>query len=293
MYKINLSIVIPAYNRSHTIGRTLDSFIAQSYHDWQILVVDDHSTDSTKNVVQSYISKDNRISYMVNERKKGAMGARNTGIIHAQSEWICLFDSDDYAYPTFMEEMMRFATDDYDVVTCDVNAVKLDGSGSQRTNWGGEGNIERALMTKEVYVNNNNSVIRKSKLFEIGLLDEDCKAYQEFDTHLRLSRVCRYKRIDKVLLDWYIGGADTITSKEMLNRSARCYVVWHNRKRWREVSYRSLIEEAKGLWVRTPWQYKLLLIKAAPEVVLLLPIVYLNVIIRKFNKKFNLDIPIL
>lgn len=286
-----ITIIIPSYNRASKIGKTINSFIAQSYQKWEMIVVDDHSVDNTKEVVDSYCQRDYRIHYVLNERKKGAQGARNTGILHAKSDWVVLFDSDDYAYPDYLSKMMQYASDEYDVITCDVNAVKIDGTESKRTFWGAEGYVERELMTRKVYVNNNNAVIRKSKLEEIGLLDEDCAAYQEFDTHLRLSAVCRYKKIDEVLLDWFIGGADTITSKTEKNRNARCYVVWHNRKRWRKLEYSAFIHEAISLLAHSSLHSRWLLIKAAPEMIVFWPVVYINIAIRKINKVLKINIP--
>jgi len=286
-----VTIVIPAYNRAHMLERTLDSFIAQTYTNWEIIVVDDHSTDNTKYVVLEYVKKEPRISYLVNERKKGAPGARNTGLLHANSEWVCFFDSDDYAYPNFLEKMMPLATDDCDVVTCDANIVYLDGSPTRRANFGGAGYVEHDLMTDKIYINNNDSIIRKNKLIEIGLLDEACKAYQELDMHLRLSPICNYKLINEPLYDWYWGGADTITIKKQLNHDAKCYVIWHNRERYRQVEYNALITHFRQLFVHASLPYKWLLIKSVPEGVFLIPVIYLNVMIRKINLYLHVNIP--
>lgn len=291
MHKEKLSIVIPSYNRSNTIGRTLDSFIAQDYKNWEMLVVDDHSTDNTEEVIKAYHQRDDRIHYLLNERKKGAQGARNTGILHANYDWICLFDSDDVALPDFLSKMVSLVNNDIDVVTCDVNAVYLDGTGIKKMYWGGKDYIEKKLMTLETYIGMDMTLIRKKSLFEIGLLDENCCAYQEFDTHLRLSRICKYAHIDEPLVEWFVGGADTITRKTKMNRNARCYVIWHNRKRWREISYKSLIHEAKSLFAKTQLKYRWYLIKAVPEILLLLPIVYINIVIRFINRRFNKSIP--
>ena len=97
-----ISIIIPTFNRAATIGKTIDSFIAQDYIDWEMLVVDDHSTDNTQEVIDAYNKRDSRIHYLLNERKKGAQGARNTGLLHVKHDWVVLFDSDDFVYPILM-----------------------------------------------------------------------------------------------------------------------------------------------------------------------------------------------
>ena len=83
-----ISIVIPTYNREKLIGRTLDCIVAQTFSDWECFVVDDFSTDNTKNLIDSYVQKDCRFHYMLNERKKGAQGARNTGLYHSRADWV-------------------------------------------------------------------------------------------------------------------------------------------------------------------------------------------------------------
>jgi len=86
------SIIIPTYNRSHLIRRPIDSVLAQIYTDWELIIVDDGSTDDTKSVVQSY--NDKRIFYVWQGNQERS-AARNHGIKLAKGEWICFQDSDD------------------------------------------------------------------------------------------------------------------------------------------------------------------------------------------------------
>lgn len=91
--KIIVSIIIPTYNRSRTIKRAIESVIQQSMPDWELIIVDDGSTDSTKEVAKSFLS-DNRLRYFkINHR--GVCYARNFGIKKARGQYIALLDSDD------------------------------------------------------------------------------------------------------------------------------------------------------------------------------------------------------
>ncbi len=90
------SIIIPTYNRSHLIGKTLESLVRQEFKDFEIIVVDDGGTDNTKEVVEGF--KDNRIKYYWKENaERGA--ARNFGASKASGKYLNFFDSDDLAYP--------------------------------------------------------------------------------------------------------------------------------------------------------------------------------------------------
>lgn len=87
------SIVIPTYNRSHMLGKALESVNRQTYTDWELIVVDDGSTDNTKEVVESY--NDSRIKYFFQTNQERS-AARNNGVEKACGKYICFLDSDDY-----------------------------------------------------------------------------------------------------------------------------------------------------------------------------------------------------
>lgn len=86
------SIIIPTYNRAHVIMRPIDSVLRQTFEDWELIIVDDGSTDDTKSIIESY--HDNRICYVWQENQERS-AARNHGIALAKGEWICFQDSDD------------------------------------------------------------------------------------------------------------------------------------------------------------------------------------------------------
>jgi len=95
--KLLVSVIIPTYNRAHLIGETLDSIIAQTYQNWECIVVDDGSTDHTDEVMQAYCQKDARIQYhhRPEAHLPGGNGARNYGFKVSKGEYIQWFDSDD------------------------------------------------------------------------------------------------------------------------------------------------------------------------------------------------------
>lgn len=90
------SVIMPAYNAERFLETAVLSVIAQSYSHWELLVIDDGSTDKTKELVEQYAKQDSRIKLLNNEFKKGAAGARNTGIKYAKFKYITFLDSDDF-----------------------------------------------------------------------------------------------------------------------------------------------------------------------------------------------------
>ena len=100
-----VSIIIPTYNRAHLIGETLDSVLAQTYTNWECIVVDDGSTDGTEKLLAAYCEKDSRFQYhhRPNNRPKGANACRNYGFELSKGEYVNWFDDDDVMENKFIE----------------------------------------------------------------------------------------------------------------------------------------------------------------------------------------------
>lgn len=96
------SVIIPSYNRAHLIAATLRSVVSQSFTDWEILLIDDGSTDNTKEVVGSFA--DSRIKYFYQQNAERS-AARNNGISKATGQFICFLDSDDVWLPNHLQTM--------------------------------------------------------------------------------------------------------------------------------------------------------------------------------------------
>lgn len=90
-----VSIIMPSYNREGLLPKAINSVINQTYTNWELIIVDDRSTDNTKLLVEQYSQKDQRVRYMMNDRRKGPSGARNCGILNCSGEYIAFLDSDD------------------------------------------------------------------------------------------------------------------------------------------------------------------------------------------------------
>lgn len=101
-----VSIIMPSWNTGRFIEETIDSVIAQTYPNWELLIVDDCSTDNTDELVAKY--KDDRIKYFKNEKNSGAAFARNRAMREAQGEWIAFLDSDDLWTPEKLEHQINF-----------------------------------------------------------------------------------------------------------------------------------------------------------------------------------------
>lgn len=105
-----VSIITPTYNCGRFIAETLRSVQAQTYTNWEMIIVDDFSTDNTRKVVEQF-ANDPRIKYHCLERNSGASVARNTGLKLAKGRWIAFLDSDDLWLPEKLERQIQFMTE--------------------------------------------------------------------------------------------------------------------------------------------------------------------------------------
>ena len=189
-----VSIVIPAYNVAPFIGETLESVFAQTFTDFEVIVVNDGSPDTEEFefAIQSYRK---RICYLKQENS-GASVARNTGLRAAQGELIAFLDADDLWSPNYLDEQLKFMRRfDCDLVCADamVFGASADAGRSYMDSLMGtappEGrvtflelvNAERSLITSGV-------VARRDPILEVGLFDEALRNAQDFDLWLRLAR---------------------------------------------------------------------------------------------------------
>lgn len=102
-----VSIIMPSYNTASFIAESIQSVLAQSYKDWELIIVDDCSTDNTDNVVKPYLT-DERIRYLKNEKNSGAAVSRNRALRGTKGKWIAFLDSDDLWMPEKLTKQISF-----------------------------------------------------------------------------------------------------------------------------------------------------------------------------------------
>ncbi len=123
-----LSVVIPAYNAEHYIGAAIESILSQTYSEFELIIVDDGSTDSTLSVMEPYAKRDGRIR-IVSQENGGISRATNRGIGECGSDWVALLDNDDIAAPRRLERQVASSRECPHVVAwaTHLSAISSDG----------------------------------------------------------------------------------------------------------------------------------------------------------------------
>jgi glycosyltransferase involved in cell wall biosynthesis len=200
-----VSVIIPTHNRAQSIGRSIDSVLNQSYRDFEIIVVDDGSTDNTRDVLSAF---GNHIKY-IRQDNKGPSSARNVGINASKGEFIAFLDSDDYYMKPNLEIKISFLESnpeigwvysDWSYVDDEDNDIE---KGSLKFKYSEKklyGNIFEELLKSRNFISPCTVVVRKSILEDIGHFDPLIPSQEEYDLWLRISLKYPVYYIGKVLV---------------------------------------------------------------------------------------------
>ena len=180
-----VTVLIPTHNRQHMISDALESVFAQTYPDFDILVVDDGSTDKTEEVLQPWLSK---IRYEKKENG-GPSSARNVGLRQIESEFVAFLDSDDRWEPTFLQSAMKEFSEhpQLGLVTlgCVLMPMKIPRPGRPASSV--RGDLFLFLFQKN-FITTSGTVVRRESLQKVGLFKEELKQNEDYDMWLRIAK---------------------------------------------------------------------------------------------------------
>jgi GT2 family glycosyltransferase len=200
-----VSIIIPAYGTAAYISQALDSVFAQSYGNYEVIVINDGSPDSLllEKAIAPYRS---RITYLV-QHNRGPSAARNAGIERAKGEYVAILDSDDYWHPDYLASQLEVIDSDpaIDVVFSDALRVTADGKNERRFSdecpVRGELSFSRLLGSQtHVY---GGVTARRDSLVRAGLYDENLRSGEDFDLWLRMLKQGRRIEYNPRVLAYY------------------------------------------------------------------------------------------
>ena len=201
---INISVVLPLYNKEKAIARTVESVLKQTKPDFELIIVNDGSTDNSLAVAQQLALQDSRLR-IIDKPNGGVSSARNTGIKAASGEYIALLDGDDTWDPTFLEEQVRLIEDfpkaglwgvNYAFVRSGIPYPCQQGMGA-----GFRGYVENYFGTKHNDLFCSSSVMIRKNVFEqVGYFDERIAASEDLDMWFRIILHFPIVYYDKVLV---------------------------------------------------------------------------------------------
>jgi len=209
-----ISVVIPVYNRALVAGDAIRSVLAQQFDDFELIVVDDGSTDKIEEVVASF--HDPRLVYLRQPRNCGGNAARNRGIDAARAPLIAFLDSDDYYLPHKLGFTVRYFAERPDIDVLLDSFIKRypesDRADLELRNGDSDSNeqILEALFNRRIWKATSGIAARRDATIRAGKFDEKLRRRQDFDFILRLAKVARLATTNEV--NWVkCYSADTIS----------------------------------------------------------------------------------
>ncbi len=191
-----VSVVVPAYNVSHYIEDALRSLQHQSFKEFEVLIVDDGSTDNTAEIVKPYVKSDPRFQ-LWQKQNGGLSSARNHGIRHARGEYIALLDGDDVYHPDKLARHVATLNHhpEVGVVYSASQAIRDDGKPTPIYLSGKPVHSEPllALLCKNFIGHGSNAVFRRSLINEVGEFDETLRSSEDIDFWLRIATTRKWQ----------------------------------------------------------------------------------------------------
>lgn len=230
-----VSIILPTYNRAYCIRRAVDSVLCQTRADWELIVVDDGSSDDTEEIIAGYAAADSRVRYHRQPDNRGVSAARNEGIRQARYEYIAFQDSDDVWHADKLEKQMRVFEENpaLGLVYCAMQGTRQDGSAVRIPDL----SIDRQFLRGNLYglllqgnvIDAPAAVMRKSCVEKCGGFDESLSCLEDWELFLRIAGEYEIGYVDEALVDSDIHN-EGVSSRVGGYFEARCLMIAMHRK---------------------------------------------------------------
>lgn len=221
-----VSVIMPAYNREHYIGLAIESILQQTFRDFELIIVDDCSTDRTAQIAHSFAQLDpKRIKVITHNSNRGVASARNTGIQHSRSEILMMADTDDIQHPDRLqityEEMIRTQAD---IIFNDCKMIDINGYDLKRTKgYPPELNSDNMILylLERNYFWTSLTMLRKNKDV---YFDEKLLSSEDYDLFLRLAiKGYRFVICDSILTSYRLHDSN-LSADGKVSQAATRYI---------------------------------------------------------------------
>ncbi len=187
------SVVVPTHNRANILKRAVDSVLCQTFDNFELIIVDDHSEDNTADYINSI--SDDRVKYVLNNRTPGACGARNEGVFLAKGKWIAFLDDDDVWLSRKLEFQYNFIANlgpKVGLVSTDYVIIKDYGKKEQTIQNRLSGWVQEKLLHGGYFGCLSSNCIKFDVLNQINGFDESFLSNQDLDLWIRIAEVAKF-----------------------------------------------------------------------------------------------------
>lgn len=231
-----ISIITPTYNSSKFVERTIKSVLTQTYTDWEYLIIDDHSTDNTVELINKFAKKDSRIKfYSTSQNSGGPALPKNVGIENAKGEYVAFLDHDDEWLPEKLEKQLKVFSKSKDeklgLVSCFLNIRDNEGKLLYKHKKNYRGDVIKQLANGNFIVTSSCVMTKLNILKEVGLFDNKLKTSDDWDMWLRISQSeYNFEYVPEYLINYNIHGKNAYTKNVNKNDKEEFIILYkkHN-----------------------------------------------------------------
>jgi len=206
---LDISVIIPTYNRRNTLSRAVESVLNQIYKPIEIIVVDDGSTDGTKEMFSEMYP----LVRYIYQANSGVSSARNTGIKSASGDWIALLDSDDEWLPDKLDRQVKLLQDNAEIRFCHTNEIWIRNNvriNQKKKHQKYGGNIFNKCLDI-CRISPSSSLFHTSVIKDVGLFDESLDVCEDYDLWLRITAKYPILFLDQPLIKKFGGHSDQLS----------------------------------------------------------------------------------
>lgn len=204
-----ISIVTSTYNRYEKLIKCIESVQAQTYKDYEHIIIDDHSSDKTEEIVNHYAKFDKRIKYQKLPKRFGNdTRPKNLGISLSEGEYIAFLDDDNQYRPDHLSALLRELERNPDVSMVYGDRWLIDQDGQIKPQIGIFHDYDAFLLLRRNYIDTSDVLIRREALFQVGGFDERYDKYIDWNLWVRLVKgLHNFKHIPLIITDYYLHGS--------------------------------------------------------------------------------------
>jgi len=215
-----ISVITITYNRAKFLPEAIESVQAQTFSDWELLIIDDCSTDNTKEVAEKYIAEDARIKYFRNDENMKISKSRNRGLELAQGKYVAMLDSDDaWCDPEKLEKQYNFFENNPEYALIGGGVIVVDENGKEMKRYldpNGNKDLKKMMLVKNPFAQSS-IMYPRQLVIDLGGYDIDLSGIEDYDLWMRIGKKHKVANLHKYVLKYRVhGGNISLTDRARL-----------------------------------------------------------------------------
>lgn len=212
-----VSIIMCTWNSDKYISEAINSVLNQTYGNWELIIINDASSDNTKDIISKYITANNEIIYLENKINLWVSISRNKWIELSKWKYIAILDSDDIWFPNKLEKQIEFLEKNNDYWLVWTNVIRIDENGNSLWKFVKK-ETDTAIRKNLIFANqfcHSSILFRKSALDQVGFYDEKIPLSEDYDLFLRIWTVSKLYNIQEYLTKYRIHDSNISKTRKL------------------------------------------------------------------------------